>query len=298
LFLQGDNQMNLISILSIAVVVCLTSYTIFQIYRHKDHLAMIAGMKIAMTLSVMTGLVAGFLMSVLHGDLFLSSGIGMITGLIVGILAGQPKGIIAILDGAVSGVISGIVGALFGVFLAIESPYMMLGIILVLYLIIIGFVILYIKVETNEKLSFDPKAISPFSIISAGVVLISLFLFLYSSDYVKLANSESTSETNQSEKISEISVINDPAPKIKIEVTPTGYTPNLIHVKKGVPVVLEIHNPLKDSCLSTFTMPAFNINNVNLKVNDTTKLTFTPTETGEFKFSCGMNMYGGKIIVE
>jgi heme/copper-type cytochrome/quinol oxidase subunit 2 len=297
--------MNIISIFAIAVVLCMTGYALFLIYRHKDSLAIMAGMKIAMAIAVMTGFITGYLIGMLNGDLFLSSGMGMITGFIIGILAGQPKGIIAMLDGAVSGFIGGIIGALLGIFLIIESPYIMLGIILILYIIILGIVILFIKVETDVSLSFDTKAISPFAIISAGVVFISLFMFLYSSDYIKISSSETTAQTktneanaNKSEQITKIDVTKDTAPKIKMEVTPTGYTPNEIHVKKGVPVVLEIHNPLKDSCLSTFTMPDFNINNVNLAVNETTKLTFTPSKTGEYTFSCGMNMYGGKIIVE
>jgi len=82
-----------------------------------------------------------------------------------------------------------------------------------------------------------------------------------------------------------------------MEVTPTGYSPNVIRVKKGVKVELEIHNPLENSCLSTLSMPDFNINNVNLKVGTTT-LTFTPSNMGEYTFSCGMNMFHGKIIVE
>ncbi len=82
-----------------------------------------------------------------------------------------------------------------------------------------------------------------------------------------------------------------------MEVTPTGYSPNVIRVKKGVQVELEIHNPLENSCLSTLSMPDFNINNVNLKVGTTT-LTFTPSSMGEYTFSCGMNMFNGKIIVE
>jgi heme/copper-type cytochrome/quinol oxidase subunit 2 len=299
LFIQGDYLMNIISIFAVAIVVFMTGYAIFLIYRYKDSLAIMAGMKIAMAIAVMTGFIAGYLMGMLNGDLFLSSGIGMITGFIVGILAGQPKGIIAMLDGAVSGFIGGVIGAILGIFLIIESPYIMLGVILILYIIILGIVILFIKVETDEKLSFDTKAISPFAIISAGVVLLSLFMFLYSSDYIKISSSETTNQanTNKSEQITKIDVTKDAAPKVKMEVTPTGYTPNEIHVKKGVPVILEIHNPLKDSCLSTFIIPDFNINE-NLKVNETTKVTFTPSETGEYTFSCGMNMYGGKIIVE
>lgn len=293
--------MNILAIISIAVVAGMTGYSIYLVYKHKNKILLKLGMMIAMAVAMMAALLSGYLVGMLSADLFLSAGIGMIIGFMVGFLTGQPNGIMAMLSGAIPGLVSGIIGALLGALLVIESPYIMLGILLGLFIIILGFVILFIQVETNEKLIFDTTSISPFSILSVGIVLISLLLFLYSSDYIKMAdtqtNTQSQTQTTEA-PVTELDLTKESVPTIKMEVTPTGYTPNLIHVKKGVPVKLEIHNPLENSCLSIFQMPEFNINNVNLKVNETTTLTFTPTKAGEYAFSCGMNMYGGKIIVE
>ncbi|MCL6573672.1 MAG: cupredoxin domain-containing protein, partial [Bacillus sp. (in: Bacteria)] len=67
---------------------------------------------------------------------------------------------------------------------------------------------------------------------------------------------------------------------------------------KGVPVELEIENPFDSSnCLTTFMIPDFNINNVFLEIG-TTNFSFTPDKTGEYTFSCGMQMFKGTIIVE
>ncbi|WML44126.1 cupredoxin domain-containing protein [Neobacillus sp. PS3-40] len=297
--------MNILSIITIAVVVLMTGYSIFLVHQHKNILNTMSGMMIAMAVAMMTGLLSGYFVGILSVDMFLAVGVGIITGFILGFLTGQPIGIIPVLIGALSGLMSGIIGAILGSFLVIESPFIMLGILLGLFIIIMGFVILFIKVEANEKLTLDTASISPFTILSVGIVLISLLLFLYSSDFIKITDTQTTSQaqTNGATEtteapVTELDVTKESAPKIKMDVTPTGYTPNLIHVKKGVPVILEIQNPLKDSCLSTFKMPDFNINNVDLKVNETTKLTFTPSKAGEYSFSCGMNMFGGKIIVE
>jgi heme/copper-type cytochrome/quinol oxidase subunit 2 len=293
--------MNILLIISIVVIFMMTSYSIYLVHREKNKLTCMSGMMISMAVAMMAGLLSGYLIGVFSGDMFLSCGVSMIIGFFIGFLAGQPNGLMAIMDGALAGLMGGLMGAMLGVMLQFTTPTIMLGILLALYVVILGLVILFILVETNDQFSIDTQGISPFAIISAGVVLLSLFLFLYSSDFVKIPNRNVSAQTqntsSQTATKTEIDVTRENAPKIKMKVTPTGYTPNVIRVKKGVPVELEIDNPLENSCLSTFTMPDFNINNVNLKVG-TTNLSFTPDKTGEYTFSCGMQMFKGTIIVE
>lgn len=293
--------MNILLIISIVVIFMMTSYSIYLVHREKNKLTCMSGMMISMAVAMMAGLLSGYLIGVFSGDMFLSCGVSMIIGFFIGFLAGQPNGLMAIMDGALAGLMGGLMGAMLGVMLQFTTPTIMLGILLALYVVILGLVILFILVETNDQLSIDTQGISPFAIISAGVVLLSLFLFLYSSDFVKIPNRNVSAQTqntsSQTATKTEIDVTRENAPKIKMKVTPTGYTPNVIRVKKGVPVELEIDNPLENSCLSTFTIPDFNINNVNLKVG-TTNLSFTPDKTGEYTFSCGMQMFKGTIIVE
>jgi heme/copper-type cytochrome/quinol oxidase subunit 2 len=296
--------MVILSIFATAVISVITGYSIFLLHRVKNKLPLISGTIVSMSIAVMAGLLSGYMIGVLSGEMFLPVGIGMLTGFFIGFLAGQPIGLIAILSGAVSGLMSGIVGAILGAILQFENPVIMLGILIGLYVIVLGLVILYLLVERNEKLSLDTQSISPFTIFSAGLFLIALFLFLYSSDLVKFpgkslaTRTETTSNsTTSSVGETEIDVTKDAAPKIKMMVTPTGYTPNVIIVKKGVSVELEITNPNDNSCFSTFMIPDFNLNNVNLKIG-TTNLTFTPDKTGEYTFSCGMNMFKGTVIVE
>jgi heme/copper-type cytochrome/quinol oxidase subunit 2 len=281
----------------------------------KKKLKNLHGIVIALATAVMTGMVSGYLLGILSEDLFLACGVGVIIGFMIGFMAGQPIGIMPILVGSITGFMSGIIGAILGVSIKTENPFLFLIILLVFYIIVLGFVILFVRVEANEKLMLDTQAISPFVILSAAIVLLSSFLFLYSSDIIKVSDTAATAQAQAKEagnnttnagnsnssgspaSVTEVDATKESASKIKMEVTPTGYSPNLILVKKGVPVEIEVHNPLENSCLSTFNMPDFNINNVNLKVGTTT-LTFTPSNTGEYTFSCGMNMYGGKVIVK
>lgn len=297
--------MTIFSIISAAVVAIGTGYSIFLIYRHKNQLMNTPGVLISMVIAVITGLLTGSIIGILSGEMFLVVGVSMIIGFIIGFLAGHPVGILAILMGAIAGLMGSINGAILGLFLQFINPTLLLGILLGFYIVIIGFVIVYIKVATNNKFSIDTQELSPFAILGAGVVLVSLFLFMYSSDFVKIPGKDEPAQTqaqqaasNQDVAKTEVNVTNEGTPKVKMLVTEKGYTPNVIRVKKGVAVELEIENPLKNnSCLSTFMIPDFNINNINL-IEGTTNLTFTPDKTGEFTFSCGMNMFKGTIIVE
>jgi heme/copper-type cytochrome/quinol oxidase subunit 2 len=281
----------------------LTGYCIYLLHRNRGKLADFSGTIVVNVLTMMGGLLSGYISGILSGELFLPVGLGTLIGFTLGFLAGQPIGLLAILSGSVSGIISGVIGAILGAILQFDNPSIMLGIFLCIYVIILGLVILFMIVETNGKLSLDTKGISPFNILSAGLVLIALFLFLYSSDLVKIPGSTEAAQTQEKNDSStppakiELDITKEKNPKIEMMVTPTGYSPNVIKVKKGVPVELNITNPGDNSCFSTFMMPDFDLNNVNLKAG-TTKLTFTPDKTGEYTFTCGMNMFKGTVIVE
>jgi plastocyanin len=292
--------MYILSIFTIVMMSLLTGYSIYLLHRKKNKLAIHSGTIVVIVLTMMGGLLSGYICGILSGELFFPVGLGTLIGFVLGFIAGQPVGILAILSGSVSGIISGMIGALLGAILQFDNPTIMLGILLGLYVIIVGLVILFIIVDTNGKLSLDTQGISPFNIFSAGLVLIALFLFLYSSDLVKIpgeAEAAQTEEPNTPPTKTELDITDETNPKIDMMVTPTGYSPNVIKVKKGVPVELNITNPGDNSCFSTFMMPDFNLENVNLKAG-TTKLTFTPDKSGEYTFTCGMNMFKGTVIVE
>ncbi len=76
-----------------------------------------------------------------------------------------------------------------------------------------------------------------------------------------------------------------------------GYSPEVITIKKGKKV--DIHFLRKDpsSCLEEVLIPEFNIKKY-LPLNKITTITIEPENAGSFQFSCGMNMFHGKIIVE
>jgi plastocyanin domain-containing protein len=76
-----------------------------------------------------------------------------------------------------------------------------------------------------------------------------------------------------------------------------GYEPDRIVVEKGRPVRLNFDREENSSCSDTVVFGDFGIAQP-LAAFRTTSVEFTPSKTGEFTFTCGMNMLRGKLIVE
>ncbi len=86
------------------------------------------------------------------------------------------------------------------------------------------------------------------------------------------------------------------AQEIKVTVR-GGYSPDVIVVKKGVPVRLNFYRDETSSCSEQVVFGDFGIAR-DLPAFKTTSIDFTPEKSGEFNFVCGMNMLRGKLIVE
>lgn len=83
---------------------------------------------------------------------------------------------------------------------------------------------------------------------------------------------------------------------MEIDITSSGYSPNYIRVKKGLPVNLTLKTKNAFSCASAFRIPSLGISK-NLAPNDTQLITFVPTQSGQIPFTCSMGMYRGIIEV-
>jgi plastocyanin len=87
-----------------------------------------------------------------------------------------------------------------------------------------------------------------------------------------------------------------PEGAIKVTVSSEGYQPASINVKKGQPVKLAFTRTDANNCSGEVVFATQNIKK-KLPVNETVLIEFTPTEAGEIAFTCGMEMYKGKVIV-
>ncbi|MBI4066760.1 cupredoxin domain-containing protein [Candidatus Gottesmanbacteria bacterium] len=80
---------------------------------------------------------------------------------------------------------------------------------------------------------------------------------------------------------------------IKVE---GGYSPSVISIPKGKTTKLNFTRTDPSSCLEEVVLSDFKIKKF-LPLDQKTTVEIMPQKSGTFPFSCGMNMYHGKLIV-
>jgi len=76
-----------------------------------------------------------------------------------------------------------------------------------------------------------------------------------------------------------------------------GYLPEVVSIPKGKTTKLNFTRIDSSSCLEEVVLSDFKIKKY-LPLNQKVTVEITPQKIGEFKFSCGMNMFHGKLIVK
>ncbi|MDP2638471.1 MAG: cupredoxin domain-containing protein [Candidatus Levybacteria bacterium] len=76
-----------------------------------------------------------------------------------------------------------------------------------------------------------------------------------------------------------------------------GYSPETISVPKGKTTKINFLRKDQSSCLEEVVLSEFKIRKY-LPLNEKVSIEVTPNKEGVFPFSCGMNMFHGKIIVK
>lgn len=75
-----------------------------------------------------------------------------------------------------------------------------------------------------------------------------------------------------------------------------GYSPSVIVIKNNAKTTLNFIRTDENSCLEEIIIPDFKIKKY-LPLNEKVSVTLAPKVPGDYPFSCGMNMYFGKITV-
>lgn len=90
-------------------------------------------------------------------------------------------------------------------------------------------------------------------------------------------------------------VIKDGYQEMNMDVGYSGYSPNSFVLKKGVPVRWNVNVKELTGCNQRIIAKEYNIDETLSSGLNT--IEFTPTETGNFQFTCGMGMLRGSFIV-
>lgn len=76
-----------------------------------------------------------------------------------------------------------------------------------------------------------------------------------------------------------------------------GYNPSVIEVPKGERTTLTFLREDPSSCLEEVILGDFKVKKY-LPLNEEVKVEIIPQKRGAFHFSCGMNMFHGKVLVK
>ena len=75
-----------------------------------------------------------------------------------------------------------------------------------------------------------------------------------------------------------------------------GYSPEIITISQGKTTALTFLRKDPSNCLEEVVLGDFKIRQ-HLPLHQKVTIELTPEKSGEFTYTCGMNMYHGKIIV-
>lgn len=75
-----------------------------------------------------------------------------------------------------------------------------------------------------------------------------------------------------------------------------GYSPEVISIPKGKTTKINFIRKDPASCLEEVVLGDFKIRK-HLPLNERVSIEIKPERTGEYGYSCGMNMFHGKILV-
>src|SRR5688572_28677335 len=82
----------------------------------------------------------------------------------------------------------------------------------------------------------------------------------------------------------------------RVLINEQGYSRTSITLRRGVPTRITFLRQTDNTCATEVVIPAYGIRR-SLPLNQPVVVSFTPRNTGEFAFTCGMNMMRGKLII-
>ena len=84
----------------------------------------------------------------------------------------------------------------------------------------------------------------------------------------------------------------------KVNVTVAGgYDPAVVKLEKGIPAELTFTRTNAQGCLDVVHSKTMNFEK-QLPLNVAQTVSVSTDKTGEFEFSCGMDMFSGKVVIQ
>ncbi|MFA4941669.1 MAG: sulfite exporter TauE/SafE family protein [Patescibacteria group bacterium] len=131
----------------------------------------------------------------------------------------------------------------------------------------------------------------------SGVLVMILGLFMANRGLVNFGYGFNTFNFNSGEQNQSQSVDSDEDYQtVRMELTYSGYKPNVLYIQKGIPVRWVIDVKQMSGCTNAIMIESLGIKK-NLKIGENI-IEFTPPDNvSEIKFSCWMRMVWGKFVI-
>lgn len=85
--------------------------------------------------------------------------------------------------------------------------------------------------------------------------------------------------------------------RVSVAVTQQGFVPMEIPAKVGQAITLVVTRTTDLTCAKQIEFAGLGVRK-DLPLNQAVELTVTPTKAGDLRFACGMDMVGGKLVVQ
>ncbi len=82
---------------------------------------------------------------------------------------------------------------------------------------------------------------------------------------------------------------------VEIDVT-DHFSPNTVLARRHIPLQLDLHRYSASRCSSLFRIPAFRVSR-RLSHGEVTRVVIFPSRAGRYRFTCGLGMMSGWIVV-
>lgn len=83
---------------------------------------------------------------------------------------------------------------------------------------------------------------------------------------------------------------------VNVEVA-GGYKPAVVNLQQGVPATISFTRTSDQGCLDVVHSKDFDFEEA-LPLNETKTVTINTDKPGEYQFSCGMDMFFGKVVIQ
>ncbi len=303
-------------IFSYLLYMAVLSGAALYVWKYRKGLDEMYGMMMGMTFGTVAGLATGLFYALPSGDFVGGAIVGTVAGLLFGILLGVIGGPLGIMEGVMGAFMGGFMGSMTG---QMARPFPLGAFSPVFAAIFLAMMagITYAaetgktccapaggKPEAPER----PKLVNPSGkFVATWTVVAAILLFAsfaidlspYSAQGAQSTGTQSTALPASLRALTEEqqtqAVQKDGYQEASFRVTAGRYTPNVIVVKAGTPLRLNIAADRNAGCGTDIVFPDLRVRSLIPPGTSKTVEVGTPS-AGNHSFSCSMGMFRGKIV--